>query len=92
MQECNDDIKGRLRCREKYSQAQLFTISQEMNSTWDWYSITREDYRKKIVIAFIIYLYCACYYFIFLFFLNFHYLTWLGSTIHSLDFVCVFYK
>ena len=45
--EGNYDLEGRLWCREKYWQAQLFTLSHGMNSTWDWYSTNRKGYRKK---------------------------------------------
>ena len=56
VQEGNYDLEGRLWCREKYWQAQLFTLSHGMNSTWDWYSTNRKSYRKKKkVIAFLIY-------------------------------------
>ena len=47
VQEGNYDLEGKLWCREKYWQAQLFTLSQRMNSTWDWYSTNRKRYRKK---------------------------------------------
>ena len=47
VQEGNYDLEGRLWCREKYWQAQLFTLSHGMNSTWDWYSTNRKSYRKK---------------------------------------------
>ena len=33
--------------REKYWQAQLFTLIHGMNSTWDWFSSNRKGYRKK---------------------------------------------
>ena len=45
--EGNYDIEGRLWCSEKYWQAQLFTLSHGMNSTWDWYSTNRKGYGKK---------------------------------------------
>ena len=45
--EGNYDIEGRLWCSEKYWQAQLFTLSHGMNSTWDWYSTNRKGYDKK---------------------------------------------
>ena len=47
VQEGNYDLDGRLWCREKYWQPQLFTLSYWMNSTWDWYSTNRNAYRKK---------------------------------------------
>ena len=43
----NYDIEGRLWCSGKYWQAQLFTLSHGMNSTWDWYSTNRKGYDKK---------------------------------------------
>ena len=46
LQKGNYDIEGKLWCREKYWQAQLFTLSHRMNSTWDWYSTSRKGYRK----------------------------------------------
>ena len=45
--EGNYDLEGRLRCREKYWQAQFFILSHGMNSTWGWYSTNRKGYRKK---------------------------------------------
>ena len=47
LQKGNYDIEGKLWCREKYWQAQLFTLSHKMNSVWDWYSTNRKGYRKK---------------------------------------------
>ena len=47
VQEGNYDLEGRLWCRKKYWQVQLFTLSHGMNSTWDWYSSNRKGYRKK---------------------------------------------
>ena len=41
------DVEGKLWCREKYWQAQLFTLSQSMNSKWDWYSTNRKGYMRK---------------------------------------------
>ena len=35
VQEGNYDLEGRLWCRKKYWEAQLFTLSHGMNSTWD---------------------------------------------------------
>ena len=43
----NYDIERKLWSREKYWQAQLFTLSHGMNSSWDWYSTNRKGYRKK---------------------------------------------
>ena len=43
----NYDLEGRLWCREKYWQAQLFTLSHGMNSAWGWYRTNRKGYRKK---------------------------------------------
>ena len=43
----NNDIDGKLWTREKYWQAQLFTMSHGMNSSWDWYSSDRKGYRKN---------------------------------------------
>ena len=47
VQEGNYHLKGKLRCREKYWQVQLFTLFHGMNSTWDYYSTNRKGYRKK---------------------------------------------
>ena len=47
LQEGNFDLEGRLWCREKYWQTQLFTLSHGKDSTWGWYSINRKGYRKK---------------------------------------------
>ena len=47
VQERNCDFEGRLCCREKYWQVQLFTLSHGMNSTWDWYTANRKGCRKK---------------------------------------------
>ena len=41
------DVEGKLWCREQYWQAQLFTLSHGMNSTWDCYSTNRKEYRRK---------------------------------------------
>ena len=60
LQKGNYDIEGKLWCREKYWQAQLFTLSHKMNSVWDWYSTNRKGYRKKKVKALIIHLDCTC--------------------------------
>ena len=35
VEEGDYDVEGKLWCREKYWQAQLFTLSHGMNSTWD---------------------------------------------------------
>ena len=45
--EGNQDVEGKLWNREKYWQAQLFTLSHGMNSSWDWYSTNRKGYRKN---------------------------------------------
>ena len=43
VREGNYDLgEGKLWCREKYWQAQLFILSHRMNSTWDWYSTNRK--------------------------------------------------
>ena len=47
VQEGHYDLERKLWCREKYWQAQLFTLSHGMNGTWDWYSTSRKGYRKK---------------------------------------------
>ena len=47
VQECNYDLEDKLWCREKYQQAQLFTVSHGMHSKWGWYSTNRKGYRKK---------------------------------------------
>ena len=47
VEEGDYDVEGKLRFREKYLQAQLFTLLHSMNSTWDWYSINRNGYRRK---------------------------------------------
>ena len=47
VQEGYHDVEGKLWCREKYWQAQLFTLLHGMNSTWDWYSTNRKGYRRK---------------------------------------------
>ena len=36
VQEDHYDLEGKLWCREKYWQAQLFTLSHGMNSTWEY--------------------------------------------------------
>ena len=41
------DVEDKLWCREKYWQAQLFTLSHGMNSTWDWYNTKKKGYRRK---------------------------------------------
>ena len=38
------NLEAKLWQREKYWQAQLFTVS--MNCDWDWYSTNRKGYRK----------------------------------------------
>ena len=47
VEEGDYDVEGKLRCREKYWQAQLFTLLHDINSTWDWYSTNRKGYRRK---------------------------------------------
>ena len=47
VEEGDYDVEGKLWCREMYWQAQLFTLSHGMNSTWDWYSTNRKGYRRK---------------------------------------------
>jgi len=42
----NYDLECKLWSREKFWQAQLFTLSHGMNSSWDWYSTNRKGYRK----------------------------------------------
>ena len=41
-----DKLDSKLWQREKYWQAQLFTMSHGLNSTFDWYSTNRKGYRK----------------------------------------------
>ena len=43
----NYNLEGKLWSTDKYWQAQLFTVTRGMNSTWDWFSINRKGYRKK---------------------------------------------
>ena len=40
------NLEPKLWQREKYWQAQLFTVSKGMNCDWDWYSNYRKGYRK----------------------------------------------
>ena len=47
VKEGNYDLEGKLWSREKYWQAQLFTLTHGMNSTWDWFSCNRKGCRKK---------------------------------------------
>ena len=47
VKEGNSDLELKLRSREKYWQAQLFTPTHGINSTWDWFSSNRKGYRKK---------------------------------------------
>ena len=47
VKEGNYDLGGKLWSREKYCQAQLFTLTHGMSSTWDWFSSNRKGYRKK---------------------------------------------
>ena len=42
----DDDIDKVLWEREKYGQAQLFTLSQVLNNTNEWYALNRRGYRK----------------------------------------------
>ena len=57
VQEGNYVFGGKLCCREKYWQAQLFTASHGMDSTWDWYSTNRKGYRKKKYLKLLLYIY-----------------------------------
>ena len=47
VKEGNYDLEGKLWSREKYWQAQLFTLTHGMNSAWDWFSSSSKGYRKK---------------------------------------------
>ena len=47
VKEGNYDVEGKLWSRQKYWQAQLFVLTQIMNSAWDWFSSNRKGYRKK---------------------------------------------
>ena len=47
VKEGNYDLEGKLWSREKYWQAQLFTITHGMNSTWDRFSSNKKGYRKR---------------------------------------------
>ena len=47
VKEGNYDLEGKLWSREKYWQAQLFTLTHGMNSNWDSFSSNRKRYRKK---------------------------------------------
>ena len=47
VKEGNYDLEDKLWSKEKYWQAQLFTLTHGMNSTWDWFSSNRKVYRKK---------------------------------------------
>ena len=49
----NYDLYGKLWSRGKYWQAQLFTLTHGMNSSWDWFSSNRKGYRKKKKLRFI---------------------------------------
>ena len=44
--ENDDDIDNVLWKREKYWQAQLFTLSHELNNPNEWYALNRRSYRK----------------------------------------------
>ena len=41
-----DDVEDRLWAREKYWQAQLFTLTRGLNSPSEWFSTNRKGYRK----------------------------------------------
>ena len=43
----NYDLEGKLWPREKYWQAQSFTLTHGMNSTCHWFISNRRGYRKK---------------------------------------------
>ena len=47
VKEGNYDFEGKLWSRYKNWQAQLFTITHGVSSTWDWLSSKRKGYRKK---------------------------------------------
>ena len=47
VEEGHYNVEGKLSCKEKYWQAQLFTLSHGMNSTWDWYRTNRKGSRRK---------------------------------------------
>ena len=47
VKERNYDVEGKLWSREKYWQTQLFTLTNRMDSGWDWFSSNRMDYRKN---------------------------------------------
>ena len=47
VKEGNYDLEGKLSSREKFWQAQLFTLTHGMYSTCDWFSSNRKGYRKK---------------------------------------------
>ena len=42
----DDEIDKVLREREKNWQVQLFTLSQALNNSDEWYALNRRDYRK----------------------------------------------
>ena len=46
MSENPDKLDSNLWQREKYWQAQLFTMSHGLNSNFDWYCTNRKGYRK----------------------------------------------
>ena len=41
------DLEGKLWSREKYWQAQLFTLTHSMNSIWDWFSSNRKAIERR---------------------------------------------
>ena len=47
VQKGNFDLKGNLRCTQKYCQAHLITLSQGISSTWKWYFTNRKVNTKK---------------------------------------------
>ena len=47
VKEGNYDLEDTLCSKEKYWQAQLFTVTHGMNSTCNWFSSNRKGYRKK---------------------------------------------
>ena len=56
----NYDLGGKLRSREKYWQARLFTLTHGMNRTWGWVNSNRKGYRKKKKMTTVYYLYSGC--------------------------------
>ena len=52
-----EDVDMVLWDREKYGQAQLFTLTQELNNMNEWYALNRRSYRRwllKIISCFIV--------------------------------------